>query len=405
MKLMPNSDHQYHKGVGSMRVLLYGNGSCGNHGCEAIVRGTIALLGTTNTFRVQSDNSQDDIKYGLNILAEISPAKSIPKKDLRFVSAYIKLKLTGDYSDMDGLHYISGIHDACSNADIAFSVGGDNYCYGGTEIYAYLNRAYRKRGVNTVLWGCSIEPDVVSRKSVSTDLSLYNLIVARESISYASIGRVQSKVILSPDPAFFMEPMVCNIDDRLHAGNVIGINVSPMIISNEKKAGMAYENYRQLVQYILSETDAYVALIPHVVWDSNDDRRVLRQLYDDFGQDPRLIPVEDHTAPELKYIISKCAFFVGARTHATIAAYSSCVPTLVVGYSVKARGIARDLFGTEDQFVLPVQSLNEPGQLSRAFQELYAKRAAIKEHLQMFLPDYCAKADAAIRAIKELVIR
>ena len=172
MKLMPNSDHQYHKGVGSMRVLLYGNGSCGNHGCEAIVRGTIALLGTTNTFRVQSDNSQDDIKYGLNILAEISPAKSIPKKDLRFVSAYIKLKLTGDYSDMDGLHYISGIHDACSNADIAFSVGGDNYCYGGTEIYAYLNRAYRKRGVNTVLWGCSIEPDVVSRKRVSTDLSL-----------------------------------------------------------------------------------------------------------------------------------------------------------------------------------------------------------------------------------------
>lgn len=168
---------------------------------------------------------------------------------------------------------------------------------------------------------------------------------------------------------------------------------------------MAYENYRQLVQYILSETDAYVALIPHVVWDSNDDRKVLRQLYDDFGQDPRLIPVEDHTAPELKYIISKCAFFVGARTHATIAAYSSCVPTLVVGYSVKARGIARDLFGTEDQFVLPVQSLNEPGQLSRAFQELYAKRAAIKNHLHMVLPDYCAKADAAIRAIKELVIR
>ena len=38
-------------------------------------------------------------------------------------------------------------------------------------------------------------------------------------------------------------------------------------------------------------------------------------------------------------------------------AYSSCVPTLVVGYSVKARGIARDIFGTEDRYVLPVQSL------------------------------------------------
>ena len=173
--------------------------------------------------------------------------------------------------------------------------------------------------------------------------------------------------------------------------------------TNEKSAGMAYENYKRLIQYILSETDANVALIPHVVWASNDDRKVLRQLYDDFGQDPRLVLVEDHTAPELKYIISKCDFFVGARTHATIAAYSSCVPTLVVGYSVKARGIAKDLFGSEDGYVLPVQSLNSSNQLTQAFQELYEKRVSIREHLCKTMPDYCAKASVALDAIKELV--
>lgn len=109
------------------------------------------------------------------------------------------------------------------------------------------------------------------------------------------------------------------------------------------------------------------------------------------------------TAPELKYIISQCSFFVGARTHATIAAYSSCVPTLVVGYSVKARGIARDLFGTEDGYVLPVQSLNESGQLTQTFRELYEKRMSVESHLQKIVPDYCARAGAAVNAIKELI--
>ena len=67
---------------------------------------------------------------------------------------------------------------------------------------------------------------------------------------------------------------------------------------------------------------------------------------------------------ELKGYIARCRFFVGARTHATIAAYSSCVPTLVLGYSVKSRGIARDLFGNEENYVLPVQSLQEPDELT-----------------------------------------
>ena len=42
-----------------MRVLLYGNGSCGNHGCEAIYRGTINLLGRENQYILYSSNIED----------------------------------------------------------------------------------------------------------------------------------------------------------------------------------------------------------------------------------------------------------------------------------------------------------------------------------------------------------
>lgn len=385
-----------------MKIALYGNGSSGNHGCEAIVRGTVELLGSgKNSFRIQSKNPQEDQFYGLEALAQVCPAKSERKKDLRFLTAYAKLKLTGNYTDMDGLYYLPGIDGAAAVSDVALSVGGDNYCYGGTGIYAYLNQAYKKRGVKTVLWGCSVEPDVVAQKEVAEDLARYDLIVARESITYEAVKRVQKNTILAPDPAFFMEQKACSLDDRLRSGNVIGINISPMIISNEKASGMAYENYKQLIRYILSETNATIALVPHVVWSSNDDRTVLRQLYDDFDQDPRLVLVEDHTAPELKYIISQCSFFVGARTHATIAAYSSCVPTLVVGYSVKARGIARDLFGTEDGYVLSVQDMCQPQQLTEAFCTLYKKREYIHAYLSEKVKGYC-NAVPAIHAIMEL---
>lgn len=385
-----------------MKIIIYGNGSAGNHGCEAITRGTIALLGKENDFIVQSLAQEDDIRYGLNKLAEIRPAVGHAKKNLRFLWAYLKLKAAGVYTDMDGLAFVSGIRRAAQEAKFALSVGGDNYCYPGTQIYGWLNKEYHKHGVKTVLWGCSVEPEIVEQTNVAKDLASYDLIVARESITYEAVRKVQEHVVQSPDPAFFMEPVECELDERMHSKNVIGINISPMIISAEKNSGMAYENYKQLVAYILRHTDSYVALIPHVVWASNDDRTVLRRLYEDFNQDPRLIMIEDHTAPELKYIISKCRMFIGARTHATIAAYSSCVPTLVVGYSVKARGIARDLFGTEEGYVLPVQQLTEPGQLTNAFLALMAREETDRNHLEKLLPGYLGQAAEAVQQISLL---
>ena len=381
-----------------MNVVIYGNGSAGNHGCEAITRGTTVLLEKENNYIVQSLQPADDICYGLNKLADIRPAISSVKKDLRFLQAYAKLKVTGNYTDMDGLVYVSGIKQVAKDAKIALSVGGDNYCYPGTEIYSWLNKEYHKNGFTTVLWGCSIEPEVVAKPDVAKDLASYDLIVARESITYEAVRKVQKNTVLAPDPAFFMEPAACELDERMLSGNVIGINVSPHILKCETNNGMAYENYKQLVSYILQNTDAYIALIPHVVWASNDDRTVLRKLYKDFDEDPRLILIEDHSAPELKYIISKCRMFIGARTHATIAAYSSCVPTLVVGYSVKARGIAKDLFGTEENYVLPVQQLTAPDQLTNAFTWLSQHEESTRIHLLTHMPHYLS----TVISIKEI---
>lgn len=369
-----------------MNCVLYGNGGSENHGCEAIVRGTYRLL--QESLIISSEAIEEDKKYGLDEICDIYNAKTGKVGKIQFAKAYVRLKLTGDHTAMDGLSYLNSIKQIRNKASLALSVGGDNYCYSNQTFYAFLNKMYRKNGIKTVLWGCSIEPDIVKRKKVSRDLNAYSLVVARESITYKALRSIGANVVLAPDPAFYMQPQKCDLDKRFEQENVVGINISPMIISNESYRGKAYENYRKLVEYILVNTDMQIALIPHVVWRQNDDREVLNKLYNDFNQDSRLILIEDHTAPELKYIISKCKLFVGARTHATIAAYSMTVPTLVVGYSVKARGIATDLFGTSENYVLPVQNLTTDDQLISSFQWLITYEDEIRNDLKKFIPKY-----------------
>lgn len=385
-----------------MDITIYGNGSSGNHGCEAIVRGTISLLGTDSKYILQSQNIEDDYKYGLGKLTEIYSATNEASKNTRFLMAYIKMKLTGKYIEIDGLNYLDGITKLKNRAQIALSAGGDNYCYDNPDIYAWLNKEYRNIGIKTVLWGCSVEPEVVQKKKVSEDIAAYNMVVARESITYNAIKEVQRNTVLAADPAFFMKAEICDIDERLNKGKIIGINISPHILKCERNNGIAYENYKELIAYILKESDYSIALIPHVVWKHNDDLEVLRKLYDEFQQDPRLILVEDHTAPELKYIISRSDIFVGARTHATIAAYSSCVPTLVVGYSVKARGIAQDLFGQSEGYVLPVQELENKYDLRNQLIKIWDNEVSIKRHLEAKLPTYMAEGRDSVESIRNL---
>ena len=380
-----------------MRYIMYGNGGSGNHGCEAIIRGTQAVL--EGKYIIQSNSVEEDLQYGIE--GNIYPEKQGRISKYKFLSAYLKLKMFHNYIDLDGIHYLPAIQKQKGQADLALSVGGDNYCYDGAELYAYLNKAYHKNGFKTVLWGCSIDPDTVAKEVIKKDLQHYDAIIARESITYEAVKRIQPNTLLAPDPGFFMEAESCDLP-MCFRKKVIGINASPMIISYEKSQGAAYENYKNLVQYILDNTDYSIALVPHVVWKTNDDRTVLRKLYSDFNYDERISLVEDHNAPQLKYIISNCECFVGARTHATIAAYSSCVPTLVVGYSVKAKGIAKDLFGTEENYVLPVQSLNNEKQLTESFKWLLRNKDDISEHLRDYLPLYKNQMKTAVDVVTRL---
>ena len=380
-------------------INLYYHGGSANHGCEAIVRSTTKILDVS--VRLFTTSPEEDIKYGLTEIVEViaDRERKLEKKSLEYVLCAINHKLTGtDYEFVKHSHkeFLGQI----SKGDICLSIGGDNYCYNGVDRLGYYNRMLQKKGAKTVLWGCSIEPSVL-KGAVIEDLKSYDLITVRESLSYEGLKNVgiADNLLLCPDPAFQLDTMEVNLPEGFDKSNTIGINVSPLVSTC---GNLVMENYLELIKYILEDSSNKILLIPHVIKEETDDRETLRFLMEQFAGNERIKMLDDSNCMALKGTISKCRLFVGARTHATIAAYSTCVPTLAVGYSVKARGIARDIFGTEENYVVSVQNFTNKNDLKNAFQWLEQHEKDVERILMRRMPEYCKKALIAGAAVKQL---
>lgn len=390
----------------SNSILFYMHAGSGNHGCEAIVNSLCHMIDTPVV--VMSNDKVEDEKYSMPNYCTILQERKFERNRLAHVLYYIYRKITKDKESFIRYRYHQVIGK--KKYPLAVSIGGDNYCYDMMLNDLFLtNGAFNHAGTKTVLAGCSIEPELLQRKEIIEDLAKYHTIIARESITYEALvdkydsNNVKPEIILCPDSAFALGlKEKKHLPEVFNEKEVIGINVSPLIQESEGKAGITLENYSELIRYILETTDYNVALMPHVVWERNDDRKPLKYLHEIFKDSNRVFMIEDGTCEELKYCISKCKLFIGARTHATIAAYSTCVPTLVVGYSVKARGIAKDIFGQWENYVLPVQQLCEKGQLIAAYQWLADNEQSIRSHLQETMPEYCNRAKETGKIIEDI---
>ena len=380
---------------------LYAHGGSENHGCEAIVRSTAKIL--KNDITLYSSHPEQDVKYHIDDICKVEADLNEPVKrgGLKWFFSSLETKLLKKYDLLFRYvkkDFLSGIN----KGDILFSIGGDNYCYGGTDIICAIHNNIRKKGAKTVLWGCSVEPELLNNPEIAKDISKYSLITARETISYEALRKVNPNTVLVADPAFTLDRVDLSLPEGFAEGNTVGINASPLIMQNGKSGELVLSAYKELIKRIIDTTNCQVSLIPHVVCEGNDDREPLKVLLEEFKDTGRVILIDDHNCMELKGFIARCRFFIGARTHSTIAAYSSCVPTLVLGYSVKSRGIARDLFGSEENYVLPVQNLKCSNELAKGFDWLMKNELKIKEHLKNIMPEYVKSARNAIDAVNKL---
>ena len=383
-------------------IFLYNHGGSANHGCEALVKTICAFLKDKNNLSLLSELPQEDFYYNLQEIVQILPAKQrCSKFNVDFLKAYIHLKKTRDYFPMDVLPYLKSIR-LIKKGDIGISIGGDVYCYEDYQKYILLHDLIYRRECKTVLIGCSLEANLFSKPEFITDMKKYVYISARESLTFQLLKNAGlTNISLRPDSAFTLKPEYIKVPVEFQENNTIGINVSPLVIRKEKKPGIVYANLSKVICWILENTDCSITLIPHVVWENNDDRVPLNKLLKKFETTRRVVMIEDSNCNKLKGYISRCRLFIGARTHATIAAYSTCVPTLVLGYSIKSKGIATDLFGTDEKYVIPVQSLEQEDDLTRSFIWLWENEGMIRKKLQLIMPGYIQKASMLEEDIRE----
>lgn len=395
-------------------IVLYCHDGSKNHGCEAIVRSTMKILGQVSNLRLYSFNKTEDVCFGLDNYLEIIQTnikrdhgaggrQTLKEKLKKYIIKIVPLSMIMFLQKKLSMRGYQNIVN--TKGDVFISVGGDLYCYGSYAVLDYLNAKLNKHS-KTVLWGCSITPQRIKEdKTLQADLKRYSLITARESMTYNALleNGINRNTHLFPDPAFVLDVQETSLPRCFLLGNTVGINLSPMVQRLETEHDLAYKNVEHLIRHILETTDMHICLIAHVIWEGNNDLVPLTALYNEFKGSNRLSLVgQTQNTCELKYIISKCRFMVAARTHASIAAYSTQVPTLVIGYSVKARGIARDIFGTEEGYVLPIQHIRKENELTDAFIGLQKNEASIRARYKEFMPTYINRAYQGREEIKKL---
>lgn len=384
------------------KYVLYSHAGSENHGCEALLRTSVMTIPDIDT--VYTGDVEADRKYGLDRLASLKKDKSDS-----FDNPFSKLlySIRYHFTRDDRLFFRNLYRGFIRDIDpekVYISIGGDNYCYHFSEWLEVLNTAITKKGAKSVLWGCSINRDELENKSVIEDLKRYSLITARESITYTDLREAlpNQNIQYIPDTAFLLPVEKKELPKGFVAGKTIGLNVSPVATENAGAGEGLLEFIVELTDYIIDNTDYQIALIPHVVIKGNDDRETLKKIQNRCKSPDRTALIADDNCMAIKWYISQCELFIGARTHATIAAYSSFVPTLVLGYSVKARGIAKDLFGTDENYVMPVQKIHASEELIKGFCWLNDNKMGIRQHLINTIPGYVSQIENGVKYLEKI---
>lgn len=402
-----------------MKFLFVGHSDFGNRGCEALIRSISGILTDsapeTELLVPSSDPVRDAGQWpdAAQCNIQFVEPSSFPAavrwwgRLVRRVPAVRKLwprpRFKPDAATLDSLEKTDGV----------IVTGGDilGLEYGLESLYHWMGLVDYAIDIGKPahLWAASVGPftaDKVVEAQVAAHLSRYKSITVRETstLQYLEgIGVRNARLVA--DPAFTMKPQPHDHADALFlaaAEGVLGFNVSPLVrgfLPDEDAKRKFDAELSQFFRHVLETTKLSVLLIPHVdpfdgsAW--NSDGIYMQGLLEAAGGASERLDILPSTlnAAELKHALGRCRFFIGARTHATIGSLSQGVPTVSIAYSIKARGINRDLFGNED-CVLPTRQVSLES-LKQALAFLFNEEAATRALLAERMPQWRTKARQA----------
>ena len=415
------------------KLLLVGNGSYQNRGCEAILQGTLRILQKefgASLEVVAGVFEDEDAIEGESPATKNPPTHSFglqfggPRGSLLWWQMQVNKRFGTVFTaqHLPILRHIDG-------TSAALELGGDNYSldYGRPTAFLSMDRFLQRKEVPVVIWGASVGPfdaDPEFARIILNHLKGIEGIFVRETASRAYLREhgIEQNVYLVADPAFAMaavKPAEHKIGFPIPPG-AVGVNLSPVVgryfceRSCRESRTAQYDRSKwasfcaAAVQMIADTADRAVVLVPHVGASAahNDDFSFLeavQRLCADTVGPPVLCLRRGLNAAETKWAIAQCDLFVGSRTHSTIASISSCVPTLSIGYSLKAKGINQDVFGS-GEFCIGAEQLHISG-LKKNLQHLMQRQDAVRLLLHRRIPDIIGEAFKAGPLLRKVLAR
>ena len=213
-------------------------------------------------------------------------------------------------------------------------------------------------------------------------------IFARDDESAQQVSQLipKKRVCVTSDLAMEL-PYDKQLADRKYDDDLnIGINISNLLWHDGKDFGFKLD-YVQFTKQLIEELSHMynVHLIAHT-YDKNDgEYRIAEELHRLY---PKTILAQTFVSPiDAKNYISKMDFFIGARMHATIGAFSSGVPIAPIAYSRKFSG----LYGSIGYpYIIDCTVLDESEATNKVLEmieniETYKKKqsAALKNAIQL----------------------
>ena len=284
------------------------------------------------------------------------------------------------------------------------------------------------------LWGTSIGPFPSGSKIeriMAQMLSRLDLITVREhqTLRYLESLKITHNVRKVADAAFTLPSMPLpvqgkdvvqegqpylprEIDDALQAG-AVGLDLSPYCsqVSRISPSQWFQQNLDILVD-LRRKISQPIILIPHVmmpkwIFPECDDfifqTKLHQHLPDKMKKDVLVYDPRNHCCMEMKWVISRLLAIASVRTHAAIAGYSSCIPTLAISYSRKSLGINEDIFGGENtDWITSFKDLGN-GRLANLIIKMLKNHNMISDHLQSVMPEYQQSAWKAGEYVAEML--
>lgn len=400
---------------GQIDFLLVGNGSYLNRGCEAIVRGTAKIL--RNAFRnCRFVNANFDVTDPPFAPTESDPdVVHRPLSPVRRMTARWAATKAAERLCPPLEHYLrfGALEQTVSDSTAVLSIGGDNYTldYGVPRMYVSLDRFVLAHQRPLIIWGASIGP-FDDRPGFARTIhghlrqEVTALFVREERTrSYLAGHGITQNVHLMPDPAFVMDPEPVEEADLGFSlpEEAIGVNLSPLMAQHVAQGDDgAWEKIGiEIVRELIETHRRPILLIPHVTSPHSDDHAFLGRIKARLPDDLVTLLPRTLSAAQTKYAISKLCCLIAARTHATIASFSTCVPTVSLAYSRKAWGINEMLFGHTAYVVAPAQvtASTVAEAVGRVLEESHAIRGCLSEKMAALTRDAMAAGEELKRVI------